>query len=115
MNCDKHNIPLRQRALSAVTTGKPLWCCDKCEEEEEKKEKNKEEIMPETEKKSISAYTTMCVREPAVPFIDRIDGNPDPPNASIIDGWGFIKTLLTYFQEKGVIPGQKIKITIEEL
>jgi hypothetical protein len=37
MNCYKHNILFKRRALSEVTIGKPLWHCDQCEEEEKEK------------------------------------------------------------------------------
>lgn len=62
------------------------------------------------EKKKVCTIATMSV-------LDRghLHGLPDPENANIVEGIRVFEAILTKLQQKGVVPGTKIKITIEEL
>jgi hypothetical protein len=127
MDCEKHNIPLKKRSVLKVGVDKkgimrPLWYCDLCEKEEEeaavKKAENKKE---EREKITADIFATMGVEELAptdftmFPTVTRTTGDPDPENACIVGGWAIIKGMFQYLQEKGVKPGAKLLITIEEV
>lgn len=61
-------------------------------------------------KVSATAIMTVCEN-----CSNRIDGDPDPNNASIWGGTTLFTDLLGGLQVKGVRPGDKIKITIEKV
>jgi len=71
--------------------------------------KTKGENMPK--KKKVCTIATMSVLDGG----HRMRGLPDPENANILEGISVFEALLTRLQQKGVVPGTKIKIIIEEL